>query len=778
MTDRTLITKALKLWFQPGDVFEIRALDATTTDYRRPHVESGYFDYEHIAIAAREVAKLCSYAGVYVTINPVNPDLLARACNRMKYGGKTPLTSDGDIIRRRWLLIDCDAVRPSGISSTDEEHEAALAKAREIRDYLTSLGWPEPIMLDSGNGAQMTYRIDLPSDDGGLVSRVLSALSVMSNDQVKLDVTVCNPARIWRLPGTMNCKGDSTETRPHRPARLAAVPAQPESISLVTTEQLLQLADTAGFDRAGVVSNDSTLADKVGSMAADTVSWVRKYCPELGEPKPWKDGRKWVFDVCPFNPDHHDRSAVLIQEPSGAMCFKCHHNGCAENDWRKLRKLKEAGMGYNNITTSGDCDSGSASIEADRIGMEADTVSLSVPGFINDVIDVSMATAPYPNRVLAFTGALALLAFLVGRKFCDRRDNRSNLYLMALADPGTGKDYPRKVNFDIAYQVGLGGSIADTFASGEGLEDALAMYPSMLFQADEVDGLFNVMRFKDSRAESINEKLLKFYSASNTIYPLRKRALARNQRDGNVSTIINPNLVLYGTAVPRYFYEALSRRVLENGLTARCLVIEAWKRGVAGDPKPIAIPESVLARAKYLRDVGSRDGNLATEFPKPIVVEEDPEATEQLMDTRDAFDARIEFYGLRNEMTARMLWCRAFEKVCKLAMLHGISGDVYHPRITVQSVKWARQLVEHLTERMLFMADNYVYENPFDEKCKKVVRILRGTGGISRHGVLLRTCREPSDEFKRIITTLEENGTLHRYLERTKTKTAIVYKLL
>ena len=559
-------------------------------------------------------------------------------------------------------------------------------------------------------------------------------------------------------------------------------------------------ADCVGYNKAGFASSGSAIAHGLcdssitagctglrltrSGMEADTVSWVEKYCPELGEPKPWKEGWKWVFDVCPFNPDHSDRSAVLIQEPSGAMCFKCHHNGCIGNDWRKLRALKENGptghcnidSGHYNMTTSGDCDSGYAAV-GQKPALSEPTV-LAVPGFINDVIEVSMATAPYPNRVLAFTCALALLAFLVGRKFCDRRDNRSNLYLIALADPGTGKDYPRKVNFDIAYQVGLGGSIADTFASGEGLEDALAMHPSMLFQADEVDGLFNVIKFKDSRAESINEKLLKFYSASNTIYPLRKRALARNQGDGNGSTIVNPNLVLYGTAVPRYFYEALSRRVLENGLTARCLVMEAEKRGMAGDPRPIAIPESVLARAKYLRDVGSGGGNLARESPNPIIIEEEREATEQFIDTRNTLDARIESYDLRNEMTAKMLWCRGFEKVCKLAMLHGISSDVYHPRITAQSVQWAQKLVEHLTERMLFMADNYVYENPFDEKCKKVVRILRGRGGMLRHGILLRMCKESSDEFKRIITTLEENGTLHRYLERTKTKTAVGYKLL
>jgi hypothetical protein len=40
------------------------------------------------------------------------------------------------------------------------------------------------------------------------------------------------------------------------------------------------------------------------------------------------------------------------------------------------------------------------------------------------------------------------------------------------------------------------------------------------------------------------------------------------------------------------------------------------------------------------------------------------------------------------------------------------------------------------------------------------------------------TCKESTDEFKRIITTPEENGTLRKYLEGTQTKTAIAYKLL
>ncbi len=164
MTDANEITHALRLWFQAGEVFEVRVLDAVSADYRREHIESGYFDYEHISAVPEALKRLLSFRGVYVTVNPVNPDLLARAVNRLRPAGRNPTTADTDIVRRRWLLIDCDPRRASGVSSSNSEHESALAKAREIRDGLSSLGWADLIMTDSGNGAQLMYRIDLSAD--------------------------------------------------------------------------------------------------------------------------------------------------------------------------------------------------------------------------------------------------------------------------------------------------------------------------------------------------------------------------------------------------------------------------------------------------------------------------------------------------------------------------------------------------------------------------------------------------------------------------------------
>jgi hypothetical protein len=61
---------------------------------------------------------------------------------------------------------------------------------------------------------------------------------------------------------------------------------------------------------------------------------------------------------------------------------------------------------------------------------------LRVPGFINDVLDYTLSTAPYPEPALAFCGAISLQGLLAGRKVRDESDNRTNLYVLGLANSG------------------------------------------------------------------------------------------------------------------------------------------------------------------------------------------------------------------------------------------------------------------------------------------------------------------------------------------------------
>jgi hypothetical protein len=219
------LARVMALFVEPGQVVELRALDVRSGN-GRPHIEAGFFDFDHLLFMAKTALQITLRArGVYFTLNPVIPDLLARRCNRIDWAGEGELTKDKDVIRRRWLLVDADPIRDPLVSATNVEKAAAFDTIQEVRGYLQSKGWPAPILSDSGNGYHLLYRVDLPADDSRVVERILGSLAArFDKHHVKIDQSVFNPSRICKMPGTLARKGDDVPNRPHRRARLLEVP--------------------------------------------------------------------------------------------------------------------------------------------------------------------------------------------------------------------------------------------------------------------------------------------------------------------------------------------------------------------------------------------------------------------------------------------------------------------------------------------------------------------------------------------------------------------------
>jgi len=201
----------------PGDVHELRALGVTLPGEHPRTSLSGYFD--NVEDLARAAAKIDGYArGVYYTLNPLRPELLSRAPNRIEMG--IDCATDGDVIRRRWLPLDFDPVRPKDSNATDDELGTAIERADLAWRQLRRRGWPEPVAALSGNGVHLLYPIDLAPEDT-LVRDVLRKLARdLSDARVKLDAAVHNPSRIWKVYGTTPRKGSATSDRPLRPAVL------------------------------------------------------------------------------------------------------------------------------------------------------------------------------------------------------------------------------------------------------------------------------------------------------------------------------------------------------------------------------------------------------------------------------------------------------------------------------------------------------------------------------------------------------------------------------
>ena len=229
------ILTALECVAIPGQCIALWVKEAQDDLAVRTKHRTGYFtDPEVLAKAALSYSGRS--AGVYITVNPIRRRALDAKTKGWAWNRLSPYPGSPNnaiIFERRRLLVDIDPEpHDLKVSATDAEKRAADQKAKQVREYLAGLGWPEPLVIDSGNGVQMVWRIKLPVGDDGLVKRLLKALAVRFNDSTaKIDPAVSPAKQLMRLAGTMNCKGPNTTERPHRLARIVSAPAKMKLVS-------------------------------------------------------------------------------------------------------------------------------------------------------------------------------------------------------------------------------------------------------------------------------------------------------------------------------------------------------------------------------------------------------------------------------------------------------------------------------------------------------------------------------------------------------------------
>ncbi len=342
----------LRLLHAPGDVFEVRALDVG--QYSQTH--AGFFD--DADKAAEAIARLDMEQGprgIYLTINPVQAELLCRINNRLGRVKRGEMSADTHVLRRRWLFVDLDPKRLAGIPANDAERELALERAEAVcRWLMDEFGWHEPIRVDSGNGQYLLFPIDLPNNADAtlLIKRVLAGISEKwSDNKVEIDVSVCNASRIARVFGTANRKGDSTEERPHRFANHLYAPDYLEHgwADPLPLEKLQAVAALAPVETKGKPSKKSS-TKKVPATAPEPIAgsddfrhrllvepWLTDRGIEFRPSHEMADGRTCWPILCPFKPDHQF-DACLTQDQDGKLGAKCLHNSCAEFGWQEFKE--------------------------------------------------------------------------------------------------------------------------------------------------------------------------------------------------------------------------------------------------------------------------------------------------------------------------------------------------------------------------------------------------------------------------------------------------------
>jgi hypothetical protein len=188
-------------------------------------------------------------------------------------------------------------------------------------------------------------------------------------------------------------------------------------------------------------------------------------------------------------------------------------------------------------------------------------------------------------------------------------------------------------------------------------------------------------------------------------------------------TIDQPHACIYGTAVPRGFWESLTDENVSEGLLGRMMVFETSTRYVDMSlPAPMDAPAELLDGIRWWLARPYGPGNISDEHPTPEVIPHSTAATKRL----DSHFREICARRRKEDDTRAALWSRATGKTAKLALLAACSRCTGQERIEIEEcdADWAVTVSNWLTRRMLYQAYRHVSHNQREGDSKRVLRLL------------------------------------------------------
>jgi hypothetical protein len=229
------ISKAISILFQPGQLVEIRG------KFREGGMASLYFtDLEKMGRVLDKNDQSGQFEAIWYTLQRLKP-----GTDKTKDPGKA--TSRDDILSYEWLVIDIDRPRkPKGTKKDNATDDDLLILGRcrnKVHAWLRELGWPEPVVMCSGNGFHLLYKLDsLPTSNFSVLKDTLSGIAYHFRDiagdekdgkQCNIDESLSEPEQIIKAYGTWSRLSDfDGQPTPWRESHIVSVPKAIKAIGL------------------------------------------------------------------------------------------------------------------------------------------------------------------------------------------------------------------------------------------------------------------------------------------------------------------------------------------------------------------------------------------------------------------------------------------------------------------------------------------------------------------------------------------------------------------
>lgn len=406
---------------------------------------------------------------------------------------------------------------------------------------------------------------------------------------------------------------------------------------------------------------------------------------------------------------------------------------------------------------------------------------------VEQIVEWICGGAPKPLPAIAIAAALSTISTAIGRQYETPREGATGLYLLGLAESGTGKNRPLMAPADILMSGGMGHLIGpSTWTAGSVLENHLKTAPVAVCVVDEfADSLAKMTAYNASGAERSKLKVLKeLYSIGFSTYKTQAMAAA------TAETLHAPQLGIFAAATPGLFYSTLTGDAIEGGFFNRWVVVydepdenEAaiakaqadMEARMMGDPNAAS---SVSKPPKYIVDAIARlhkrrdtinfaasaqaiNGNFAASPERVLCDREAITVYRHYLDwtsdgVRAAAPDAVNFYARSAENALRIATI--------LAVAELTDRELETSRITVRGdhMLWACRFVDWSTRRTVTEAAGRMNANRNAALMERIQSYMAGKAGkwIERRQLVNRFHKEvrSSRELDEMLQTLVDAG--------------------
>lgn len=204
--------------------------------------------------ALKYIESIPAEYNIYSTLNPIRTDA-------------GDMVTDKDVVGRNWLMIDLDPPRDAGTSSSDDQLAEAKFEQLRLTKTIKAKTGATPIVGMSGNGYHMVYRLEgCPAESKFSQPMIRDLLKLLRKTCPMVDLSVHNPARIWKVYGTVSKKGEEH--------RLSSYSGAEDNIPLKWSSVVEMLEEKQEAPEFEDVANKKPLERKIETNADHQV-WKR-----------------------------------------------------------------------------------------------------------------------------------------------------------------------------------------------------------------------------------------------------------------------------------------------------------------------------------------------------------------------------------------------------------------------------------------------------------------------------------------------------------------------